>query len=157
MRVKHHQSLYQETLQPSTLPYHEYLYWNSQINTNTEQTLNTIKADVENANSSYACQTHNKKLQNKCLRISRQPTLNQVQNPYKHRNVLLIMNDQNEWRIWVTFWKDKCKWHYLLQNQAMNFESCGRQYVHSLWITSQDTDLLTLTAAVLNFWNNFRS
>lgn len=156
MRVKHHQSLYQEALEPSTLPYHERLYWNSQINTNTEQTLNTIKADVENANSSYACQTHNKKLQNKCIRICRQPTLNQVQNPQKYRNVLLIMNDENEWRIWVTFWKDKCKWRYLLQNQAMNFESRGWQYVHFLRLIFQDTDLLTLTAAVLNCRNNFR-
>lgn len=43
---------------------------------------------------------HSHRLPNKTIRISTQSTSNQVQNQQKCKNILLVLNDWNEWRTW---------------------------------------------------------
>lgn len=134
---------------PSPLAYHEYLFCNSERNTNTEQILYTIKQMLKMQTAAMLVRHTVKYF--KCIRTSRQPTLNQVQNQQKYRNILLIMNDPNDWRTWNTVWKDESKGPYMPPVSGNGFWKS--------WSTA-----CTLTAKIIwrcrpphfDCWNYFR-
>lgn len=104
-------------LQPPRFPQQEPWHWNSAGNTNPGHIFNTQGRHWKCQHR--LCLWEIRRLQNKTIRISAPSTVNQVQDQQKYRDILLILNDWNEWRTWNSLERGALSGHTCLIYEAV--------------------------------------